>query len=153
MSLDDLLRAKRLITHEPSVREIRDLIDKAERDLRHAETVHDSEDWRFIVVYNAGLSLATIPLAALGFRASGPGHHVTVITALPASLGEDAHELMLHLNEARALRNRALYDQPHIVTADRVDELLDSVEELRRLVLAWLAEEHPELLPGHASEE
>lgn len=147
MSFEELLRAKSLRPHKPTVSEIRDLADSALRDLRHVAATTDSDDWRFIAAYSAALSPATIPLAASGYRASGPGHHVTVINALPASLGEDAQELAIYLNECRALRNKALYDQPYLVTPGKVRELVSALQELQQRVLAWLAEEHPELLP------
>ena len=146
MSFEQLLRAKRLRPHEPSQSEIRDLTEGAFRDLRHVQESSDL-DWRFIAAYSAALSLATVPLVASGFRAQGAGHHVTVIAALPESLGPEAAELAAALNEFRALRNKALYDQPYIVTADRVRALLAVVDELQQLVLQWLAEHHRELLP------
>ena len=147
MSFEDFLRRNRLRPHEPTVTEIRDLIDSALRDLRHVAATTDSDDWRFIAAYSAALSLATIPLAASGYRASGPGSHVTTINALPAALGTDVRELSVYLSECRALRNRALYDQPHLVTSSKVSELIEAVDELQERVLAWLAEEHPELQP------
>ena len=73
---------------------------------------------------------------------------MTIIAALPASLGPDSHELMAYLNECRALRNKALYDQPYLVTAEKVSELLQAADELQALVIAWLAAEHPGLLPS-----
>jgi len=147
MSFDELLQAKRLRPHEPTAEEIGDLFDRAMRDLQHARQTTDSQDWRFIAAYSAARAIATVPLAASGFRASGPGHHATVIAALPASLGPDALGLKAYLNQCRALRNRALYDEAHLVTAERVEELLEAVADLRRLVLTWLAENHPDLLP------
>ncbi|MFW6156904.1 MAG: hypothetical protein ACOC7J_06270 [Armatimonadota bacterium] len=153
MSFEDLLQANRLRPHEPTLSEIRDLIDGALRDLRHVAATTDSDDWRFIAAYSAALSLATVPLVASGYRASGPGHHATVIKALPASIGAQVQELSVYLDECRALRNKALYDQPHIATPSKVKELLEAVDELQKCVLTWLAEQHPELLPEAEFEE
>ncbi len=146
MSLNDLLRTKRLRPHEPTTSEMKHLLDSALRDLRHVRQAADT-DWRFIAAYSAALSLATIPLAASGFRATGAGHHVTIIAALPAILGPDVQELEAYLQECRSLRNKAMYDQPYLVTAENVRELVQAVDELQQRVLAWLADEHPELVP------
>ncbi|MEA3401502.1 MAG: hypothetical protein U9R79_09715 [Armatimonadota bacterium] len=152
MSFDELLRARRLRPHETTPEEIAALFARARRDHRHARVSTDSEDWRFIAGYSAALSLATIPMVASGYRASGPGHHVTVITALPASLGSEAQELTRYLNECREVRNQALYEKPGLATKDQVENLLSAVEELRARVLAWLEENRPELLPDVADD-
>lgn len=153
MSFEDLRRSRRLRPHDTSPEEIRGLLQKARRDLQHARVADDSEDWRFIAAYSAALSLCTIPVAASGYRASGPGHHATIIYALSASFGSEAVKLMNYLDDCRELRNEALYEKPGLASVEEVEQLITVVEKLREFVLAWLAEEHPKLLPEGQSED
>ncbi len=147
MSFDELLRARRLTHHEPNASEIEALLKRVQRDVHHARVSSDSEDWRFIAAYSAALALATIVVAASGFRARGAGHHVTIMAALPAALGDEATEMARYLNECRDLRNALLYDEPGPVTPEQVARLIAEAERLRECVLAWLEEHHPDLLP------
>lgn len=147
MSFDGLLATKRLAPHETSPAEVDALLRRVERDLRHARLSSDSEDWRFIAAYSAALSLATIVLAASGFRARGAGHHLTTISALPFALGDEARATSEYLNECREIRNEVLYDTPGRVERAEVERLMAEVELLRERVLTWLAEQHAELLP------
>ena len=146
-SFDDLLAVKRLAPHEPTAAEVDALLRRAERDLRHALVSADSEDWRFIAAYSAALALATVVLAASGFRARGAGHHLTTIGALPLGLGNEVAVASSYLNDCRELRNEVLYDEPGGVKRAEVERLIGEVERLRGHVLAWLAEQHPDLLP------
>jgi hypothetical protein len=153
MSFEDFLRAKRLRRHETSPEEIGHLLLRAQRDLEHARVSEDSQDWRFIAAYSAALSLCAIPVVASGYRASGPGHHVTIIKALPAAFGPEATKLMNYLDDCRELRNQVLYEKPGLIAVEEVDQLMSVVVRLRESVLAWLAEEHPSLLPDIGPDE
>ncbi len=93
------------------------------------------------------MGLAMVALAAAGYRARSSGHHVTVLEALPNALGEDLRPVSDYLDDCRELRHTLTYERVGLATHDDVTEVLETVEELRERVLAWLAQEHPELLP------
>jgi hypothetical protein len=68
MSLSDWLASRWLVVHESSPEEIRDLLEVVDRDLADAALEGLSPDWRLGIAYNAALQLATLALAAEGFR-------------------------------------------------------------------------------------
>lgn len=73
MPLKELLAEGRLRPHKSSRREIRDLLQVADRDLKDAAVKAISIDLRFQTAYQAALQLATIVLASSGYRAIGQG--------------------------------------------------------------------------------
>ncbi len=78
---------------------------------------------------------------------------MTIIKALPVSFGPEAVKLMNYLDDCRELRNETLYEKPGLVSVEEVEQLISVVEKLREFALAWLVEEHPELLPEEQFEE
>ena len=147
MTLDDLLRQRRLQRHRPSVQELANLLAKAQRDLGDAMVPDVSLDGRFIAAYNAALALATAALAAAGYRASGAAHHATVFEALPIVMGEELRATSEYYDICRQKRNRALYDEIGQATRAEVEELIEAVHSLENSVRSWLLENYPDLCP------
>ena len=141
------LEAGALRRHRTSQREVADLLGVAERDLRDAQVTALSLDRRFATAYAAAHQLATIVLAASGFRAVAQrGHHVVTWQALAELMGSGAAETAVYVDSCRALRNQSGYDRADVVPAAEVDEVLREAEALRHKVLDWLAREHPTLV-------
>jgi hypothetical protein len=108
-----------------------------------------SLDRRFATGYACALQLATIVLAASGFRvAAQRGHHVVTWLVLPELMGVGMTETGVYFDSCRTLRNRSDYDRAGVVSAAEVDEVLREAEDFRGRVLEWLAQEHPRLAPG-----
>jgi hypothetical protein len=57
-----------LVDHRTSPEEIADLFSLVHRDLADASVPGLSNDWRVNIAYNAVLQLATLALAAEGYR-------------------------------------------------------------------------------------
>ena len=134
--------------HRSSGREVADLLGVAERDLTDARVVAVSLDRRFATAYSGALQLATVVLAASGFRVGAQrGHHVVAWQVLPELMGAEVVEVAVYFDSCRALRNRSDYDRAGVVSAAEVDELLREAEAFRGQVLDWLAREHPGLAP------
>ena len=135
--------------HRTSRREIADLLAVAERDLSDAKVAALSLDRRFATAYSGALQLATIILAASGFRAVAQrGHHVVTWQALPELMGVSMRETAVYFDSCRALRNRSDYDRTGVVSAAEVDEVLREAEAFRDRVLEWLDREHSWLVWG-----
>ena len=75
MSLQDWLNNRWLEKHQTSSQEIADLLSIAKRDLADCQISELSPDWKMNIAYNAALQIATIALAASGYRAAREVHH------------------------------------------------------------------------------
>lgn len=138
------LESGALRRHRASRQEVADLLDVVERDLGDARATVISLDRRFAAAYSAALQLATVVLAASGYRAVAQrGHHAVT---LPAIIGDVVRDVAVYLDSCRSLRNRGDYDRVGVVSASDVTELLDETASFRQQVLGWLSETHPELL-------
>ena len=145
MSLQQWVDYGWLRPHKTSREEIVNLLKIANRDLEDAEG-NISSDSRFGIAYNASLKLCTILLYAAGYRSERVQHHYRTIQALPVILGKDRGEDAEYLDTCRNKRNIVEYDYVGGVTEDDVIELIEFTRELRKDVMKWLEEEHPELV-------
>ncbi len=102
-------------------------------------------DWRLHIAYNAALQLATAALAACGYRATRESHHYRVIQSLAHTLGAD-NDLVQELDQFRRKRNLGAYERAELVSDAEAEEMYALALRLREMFLAWLQEEHPELL-------
>ena len=130
--------------HQTSAKEIRDLLNIVERDLKDADG-GISTDWQFGIGYNAALKLCTVLLYASGYRAERNLQHYRTLQALPLILGPKKKDDALYLDRCRAKRNTVEYEYVGAVTETETKELLTFVRELKSDVLAWLSKNHPEL--------
>lgn len=106
-----------------------------------------SFDLRFTTAYQAALQLATIVLAASGFRTHGEGHHWMTFNVLPELLGPDVQGLADFFDQARGKRNLSDYDRAGEISEGEAKELLGEARKFRSTVLNWLKAHHPKLFP------
>lgn len=145
MSLRDWLDKGWLTEHKPAPREIRELQGIADRDLAECQLPGLSPDWRLGIAYNAALQVATAALAAAGYRTRGEAHHYHAIQSLEFTIGA-SKALIAQLDAFRKKRNLSGYERAGRVSATEADEMRELAGELRRLVTAWLAKSHPDLV-------
>jgi hypothetical protein len=146
MPLSDWLANRWIVAHSASVQEITDLFAVVDRDLTDAATPRLSDDWRLGITYNAALQLATIALAAAGYRATRERHHERTILSLRETIGAKRATVDL-LDVVRRKRNQASYEVAGSTSPREADELYKLVEELRLDVLRWLRKNRAELCP------
>jgi hypothetical protein len=101
MSLSDWERNGWVTKHQASRSEIQDLLQVVERDLADSAAEGVSADWRMNISYNAALQVATVALAAAGYRASRDFHHFRVIHSLRETIGVDASVVATSTHSAR----------------------------------------------------
>jgi hypothetical protein len=142
--LSDWLANRWIIAHQPSEQDITDLFAVVDRDLTDAATPRLSDDWRLGITYNAALQLATIALAAEGYRAGRERHHERTILSLRETIKADRATVDL-LDVVRRKRNQANYEVAGSTSAREADELYELVSELRADVVRWLRKQHPAL--------
>jgi hypothetical protein len=145
--LDGLLATGRLKRHDASPAEIGDLLGLAERQLADASAAGLSPDGRFAAAYSAAMTLATAIVRASGYRvANAPEHDRLTIELLPVLLGDQQRRGATYLEACRRKRDVAEYEHADTITLAESQALRTAVRELREAVLAWLGEEHPELV-------
>jgi len=140
------LRIGKLKEHAPTAAEVQRLLVAIERNLADAAVASISDETRFDVAYKAVMQCALVAMMAAGYRpaTSEPGHHQTMIQSLPLTLGV-ANEVWVVLDALRKQRNANDYTgQP--ITPGVVTECLAQARALRKLLMARLSSQHPDLL-------
>lgn len=147
MSLQNLLRIGQLKEHPADAEEIGHLLAAAQRSLTDARATTISPETRFDAAYRAITQVALAALMAHGFRpdTNRPGHHVTLIQALPLTLGLDAKRVTV-LDTLRRKRNLADYTGAAIDEGS-VDACIVEAQRLLDDCHAWLATHRPQFMP------
>ena len=145
MSLDNLVGTS-LEKIEPDSAAIKRLINAADRNIQDAHVKAVSNEMRFDAGYKAILQLANAALQANGYRTltSRPGHHMTMIQALPKTIGLDADTVII-LDTLRKQRNATDYSGD-IVPDSALKECISCAENLYHDVTHWIKKHKPELL-------
>lgn len=96
MSLDNLLGTT-LDRVKPDKSTIAKLIAAADRNIKDSKVEAVSNETRFDSAYKAILQLANAALQLNGYRTltSTPGHHMTMLQALPKTIGVDAKTVVI----------------------------------------------------------
>ena len=145
MSLQDWLNNKWLKSHKTSSQEIRNLSEKAKRDLQDAGASNISLDWRLAMAYNAALCYATIALNICGYRTAGEGHHERTIESLRYTITTDS-EFIVKFQGFRKKRSIITYDHAGTVSENEVAEMIELANELHAKLKDWVKKNHPKFI-------
>jgi len=145
--LKQFLAEGRLKKHRTNRKEIQDILRVVDRDVKDAEVTEISIDLRFTTAYQAALQLATIVLAASGFRTIGSGHHWVTFKMLPELMGSETQSLAEYFDLCRGKRNLSDYDRAGEISEHEAKELLKEAKKFRGAILNWLKTRHPTLVP------
>lgn len=140
MSLERLLSEKKLVGYKPAKRQIKDLFELIERDIRDSEIPTLSVDRKFISLYSAGQLLSTVILYINGYRTRGEAHHHTTFEAAKIFIPKEFRELE-YLDRCRILRNKSEYERSGIISEGEIKSLRRRIEYLRKAVMG-LANEY-----------
>ena len=146
MNFESWLAAGRLRPHKTTKEQIQELLRITQRDLSDAAISDLSMDRRFLIAYEAALTLATIPLYCTGFETHGQGHHWLTFKALPEVMGEEFAGLADYFDVCRTKRNIGMYDRGGQISETDVEELLSEVRGFHDIVIEWLQRNHLELI-------
>ena len=146
MTLQSWLKNRWLTKHDPSPEEIADLLAVVDRDLEDAALDQLSPDGRLNIAYNAALQLATLALAAEGYRPERQRSHERTIQSLRLTIAADAR-LVDTLDGVRRKRNLGTYERAGTTSPSEADEVYRLAIRLREDVVKWLADGHPNLVP------
>jgi hypothetical protein len=150
VSLADWLANHWLVAHEASPEEIADLFSVVDRDLKDAAVPRLSADWRLGIAYNAALQLATLALAAEGYRPGRERAHERAILSLRETAGIAGNTVDL-LDTVRRKRNQISYEHAGTTSDAEAEEFHKTVTTLRTDVVRWLNKRHPALLPPNVT--
>ena len=146
MTFQDWLNNGWLKKHATSRQEIRDLLEKVDRDIAEADKQEITLDWRLAIAYNACLGCATIALHASGFRIpGGTGQHYRTIQSLRFTINPDPG-LTLSLEAISRKRAIVTYDAVGTITESEVAEAMELAGDLQNALFSWLRAEHPTLI-------
>ena len=148
MSLHDWLRNGWLIEHATSPEEIDDLFGAADRDLTDCKVSVLSPDWRLHIAYNAALLLATVALAASGYRTTRESHHYRLIQSLAHTIEADS-TIIKRFDAFRKKRNISGYERTGMISDHEVGEMIELATQLREDVVRWLRKNHSQLLSNY----
>ncbi|MBN2461905.1 MAG: hypothetical protein JXB60_09900 [Candidatus Cloacimonetes bacterium] len=143
MNLEDYLNNAWLTVHSTSKCEISGLMGIVDRNLNDIKS-DISYDSKFVIAYNAALTLCTIILYAKGYKASRDQHHFRTIQTLPMIMGDSKRNDAEYLNTCRSKRNTLDYDYAGAVSKQEVDDLSNFVNLLKKEVIEWLTLNYPE---------
>lgn len=146
MTLANLFKINRLQEFVPGAEGILLLLAAAARNLKDAHLAGLSTDNRFDAAYKTIMQCAMIGLWANGYRTSTnqPGHHQTVLQALPLTLGLPADSVII-FDALRKQRNVNDYEGDPVTEA-AVTECVRQAENLLSHTKQWLKKNKPELL-------
>ncbi|MCU0620527.1 MAG: hypothetical protein MUC69_03365 [Gemmatimonadales bacterium] len=145
MSLRSWLDSHWLVEHTTSAREVADLLEVVDRDLADASIDGLSADWRMGIAYNAALQLATLALAAAGYRPGRDRAHERAIQSLRYTIALDQPTIDT-LDGVRRKRNISHYERAGTTSHGEAAEVHEIASHLRTAIRSWLEREHPELL-------
>lgn len=141
MTLQDWLSNGWLKRHTSSPQEIRDLLDKVDRDIAEAAKEEITLDWRLAIAYNACLGCAMVALRASGYRMpASAGQHYRTIQSLRFTINPDS-DIIISLEAISKKRAVVSYDAAGTVTEGEVEEARRLAEDVLELLQRWL-EEH-----------
>ena len=85
--------------------------------------------------------------ACAGYRVTGLGAHQTSFEAAHLAVGSSVSQLTPYFETCRRKRNTLDYDAAYVISDSEAAEILKKAEEFRREVEAWIAKQHPHLMP------
>jgi uncharacterized protein (UPF0332 family) len=126
MSIEDLLRERRIHRHQADSAAIRALIERAGDDLASAAHMLEQDaDWALSIAYNAVLRSARALIFARGFRPASHEAHKNTFAFLREVAREEQQQLLSYFDRIRVKRHRALYDIEARTTRTEAETLIE----------------------------
>jgi len=135
MKYDELLESGRIRKQKVSKAEIRQALERAERDLKTARMIMAVDwDWGFAVTYNAVLQASRAYMFAEGYRPASAEGHKNTFAFMRLAMGKDYEELITYFDRMRNKRNQAIYDVAGLITETEVRGLFSKATEFVKLI-------------------
>ncbi len=135
MTYDELLESGRIRKQKVSKAEIRQALERAERDLRTARMIMAVDwDWGFAVTYNAVLQASRAYMFAEGYRPASAEGHKNTFAFMRLAMGKDSEELITNFDRMRNKRNQAIYDVAGLITETEARNLFAKATDFVKLI-------------------
>jgi uncharacterized protein (UPF0332 family) len=135
MKYDDLLKSGRIRKEKITKAEIRQALERAERDLKTARMIMAADwDWGFAVTYNAVLQASRGYMFAEGYRPATAEGHKNTFALMRVAMGKDYEELITYFDRMRNKRNQAIYDVAGLITETEARSLLAKATVFVKLI-------------------
>jgi hypothetical protein len=127
-ALKNLAKVGQLVEHETDAAQVARLLEAIRQNIQDGRSGTVSAETRFEAAYRAIMQCAMVALWANGYRPSKstPGHHMTLIQTLPASIGVHLDRMRL-LDTFRVKRNAIDYSG-EAIDSESLAECLDAVD-------------------------
>ena len=149
MTFQRWLENRWIVEHETSTEEVAELFALVERDLADSAIDGLSSDWRISIAYNAVLQLASLALAAEGYRPGRERAHERAIRSLVLTIDADPG-FVETLDAIRRKRNLTNYERSGATSRREAEEIRAIAIGLRDAVVEWMRRRHPKLMTPEA---
>ena len=138
-ALENLLKVGQLVEHDTDAAQVGRMLEAIRQNIADGRSNAISAETRFEAAYRAIMQSALVALWANGFRPSRstPGHHMTLIQSLPASIGLDIDQMRL-LDTFRVKRNVIDYSG-ELVDRESLAACIEAADDLANRLRQWLA--------------
>jgi SAV_6107-like HEPN len=144
MSWAKLLANNRVTALPTSKAELDNLRSIVARSLKDVTAPGLSADARFVMAYDAALTLSLVVVRAAGYRPRSVGAHYNTFLALEAA-DPAFGKLSAYFDGCRIKRNSCEYDLAGSVTETDADGLLETVRQFAVDAEAWIKARYPHL--------
>jgi hypothetical protein len=147
-ALKNLVRIGQLVEHDTDAAQVGRMLEAIQQNIADGRTDAVSAETRFEAAYRAITQCAMVALWANGYRPSKstPGHHMTLIQSLPASIGVDVDQMRL-LDTFRVKRNAIDYSG-EAVDGESLAACIEAADDLAKRLQQWLTVNRSDLTGG-----
>jgi uncharacterized protein (UPF0332 family) len=132
MSLEDLLRDRKIEKVVGSDKLAKDSLRLAKRDIASARRNFEAQDydWCLAIAYNAMLQAGKALMLSKGYRAAGQYKHVAVIEFTHEVFGVELTEKLIDIfNRLRKKRHRVVYEDVGTVSEEEARRAIEWARE------------------------
>jgi uncharacterized protein (UPF0332 family) len=137
MSVDELLRERRIYRQDSAPADVRAALERATKDLASAEHILGVDHgWAFSIAYNAVLHAARAVMLSHGFRPASHESHKNTFAFLRAIAEGERRTWIDYFDRMRVKRHEAVYETTERITRTEAEALIDQA----RGFITWARE-------------
>lgn len=146
MTLDELLRERRIYRQKIASADILAAIARAENDIDSAQYMLERDrDWAFSIAYNSVLQAPRAVMFCRGFRPSSHEGHKNTFAFLRAVTEEDQRTLVDFFDRMRVKRYQTVYETPGLISRIEAETLIEQAQSF----ITWVKNELDKQAPLH----